>query len=110
MDKELIMYGRSYGCLYITIAKKVLEEKGVPYHEIHINEDQEARQRVIDWTGFRSVPTLVVANPGEIIPFEPPESLARGKSPRGIDRGTMITEPDDIQLESWLRKHGMIDD
>lgn len=106
--RDLIMYGRSYGCPFITIAKKVLEEEGVDYHEIHIDDDDEARQRVIEWTGFRSVPTLVLADPGELVPFEPPAPLARGKSPRGIDRGSMITEPDDLQLKRWLENHGLL--
>ena len=109
MDKELIMYGRSYGCPYITVAKHVLDAENVPYHEIHIDQDEEARQRVLDWTGFRSVPTLVVAEPNEVLPFEPPTPLRKGKSPRGIDRGSMITEPNDQQLKKWLKKHGLIE-
>lgn len=108
MDKELVMYGRSYGCPAITIAKLVLEGKDIPYREIHIDQDEEALRRVLDWTGFRSVPTLVVANPGQVLPFEPPSPLPKGKSPRGIDRGSIITEPDDRQLEKWLKKHGFV--
>lgn len=109
MDKELIMYGRSYGCSYIRVAKMVLEAENVPFHEILIDKDQHALRRVQEWTGFRSVPTLVVAEVGEILPFEPPTPLRRGKSPRGIDRGSMITEPDDLQLKAWLKKHGFIE-
>jgi hypothetical protein len=84
----------------------VLESEGVPYREIHIDQDEGALRRVLDWTGFRSVPTLVAANSGEVLPFEPPKPLRKGKSPRGIDRGSIITEPDDRQLKKWLKKHG----
>jgi len=53
------------------------------------------------------VPTIIVARPGEDLPFEEPTPLT-GDSPRNIDRGSMITEPGEIQLEEWLRKHGVL--
>ncbi len=68
----------------------------------------EARQRVLDWVGFYSVPTLVIANPGEVLPYEEPEALERGLSPRGIDRGSMLTEPGASQLKQWLTHHAFI--
>jgi hypothetical protein len=81
----------------------------VSYREIHIDRDSAARQRVLDWTGFLSVPTLVVANLGEMLPYETPAPLETGRSPRGIDRGTMITEPASDELAQWLQRHGFID-
>lgn len=109
MDKELIMYNRSYGCPYSTLAKLVFSKENVAYREIFIDKDSEAQARVLDWTGFRVVPTLVVAQAGDLVPFEPPQPLATGKSPRGIDRGSMISEPDDKQLLAWLAKHGFVE-
>ena len=108
MPKELIMYSRSKPCPFVNTAKRVLENKQIPYREIRIDEDKVAYQRVIDWTGFESVPTLVVAKEGEILPIEAPSFLAKGASPRGIDRGYMITEPNANQLEDWLEKHGFL--
>lgn len=108
MDKELVMYGRSYGCPYISIAKHVLDSESIPYREIHIDRDEEALRRVVDWTGFQSVPTIVVADPGEDLPFESPVPLRKGHSPRGIDRGPMITEANARQLTEWLKKHGLV--
>ena len=108
-DKELVMYGRSYGCPFITTAKRVLEDNNVPYRELQIDIDPNAKQRVLEWTGFLSVPTLVVARPGEDVPYTDFTPLPRGASPRGIDRGPMLTEASSRELEDWLQKHGFID-
>jgi hypothetical protein len=86
----------------------VLSDYGITYHEVFIDRDDDARQRVLAWTGFLSVPTLVAANPGSIQPYTEPSSLVRGASPRGIDRGTMITEPGVDELIRWLQRHGFI--
>ena len=108
MNKELIMYHRTYGCPFVTLAKQVLRDYNVAYREIFIDQDMSARERVVNWTGFQSVPTLVVANPGEMLPYEEPAFLERGLSPRGINRGSMITEPNIEQLTAWLKQHGFI--
>lgn len=108
MDKELIMYSRSYACSFVTLAKAVLDKEGIPFHEIFIDKDREALDRVVEWTGFRAVPTLVAANAGEVLPYESPDPLPRGHSPRGVNRGSMITEPDKSQLRQWLQNNGFV--
>lgn len=108
MGYELVMYSRTRACPYVRAAKRVLEREKVTYREIYIDEDTGAEQRVVDWTGYKSVPTIIVAQPGEILPYEPPSPLGPGESPKGIDRGSMITEPGEIQFEDWLRQHGFI--
>jgi glutaredoxin len=109
MVKEVVMYSRTQGCPYVTTAKRVLQEAHVPYREIHIDKDPEARNRVLYWTGFLSVPTLVIAENGSSLPISAPEPLPEDAiSPRGIDRGTMITEPSADELMAWLRKHNLI--
>ncbi|MCA9907687.1 MAG: glutaredoxin family protein [Anaerolineae bacterium] len=105
---ELVMYSRSTGCPFVTLAKRVLDEYGVAYREIYIDQDAEAKRRVTEWTGFLSVPTLVVAEPGDDLPVSEPSFLERGRSPRGLDRGSMITEPGAEELSRWLLKHGFI--
>ena len=107
-DKELVMYSRSFGCPYVTIAKRVLHEYRVPYREIMIDKDELAKDRVLDWTGFLSVPTMIVANVGDDMPHTDFSPLTKGQSPRGIDRGPMLTEASTEQVEAWLRKHGFI--
>ncbi|GAB4512739.1 MAG: hypothetical protein OHK0046_12740 [Anaerolineae bacterium] len=107
-DKDLIMYSRTAGCPFVNIAKRVLAEHQVPYREIFIDQDDTARQRVLEWTGFLSVPTLVIAQPGSDLPYEAPLPLPKGSSPRGIDRGAMLTEPSMQQLAEWLTLHRFI--
>ncbi len=108
-DKELVMYSRSYGCPFITTAKRVLQDHDIPYREIMIDKDEQARKRVVNWTGFLSVPTMVIANIGEDLPYEEVALLPKGSSPRGIDRGAMLTEATAQQVEDWLEKHGFIE-
>lgn len=108
MSKELVMYSRTSGCPFITIAKKVLGEHSLTFRELYIDQDESAKQRLLDWVGFLSVPTIIVANEGDILPYEQPAFLERGKSPRGIDRGSMITEANAQELTTWLQKHNFI--
>lgn len=108
MAKEIVMYLRTSPCPFVTTAKRVLNDHALDYREVFIDKDESARQRVLDWTGFLSVPTIIVAEPGEILPPETPAPLPKGTSPRGIDRGAMITEPSFQELSTWLHKHGFI--
>lgn len=108
MNKQLVMYSRTTGCPYISLAKRVLTDYAVSYREIFIDQDIAARNRVLNWTGFLSVPTLVVAEQGSDMPLTDPTFLEPGTSPRGIHRGSMITEPNIDQLTKWLVEHGFI--
>lgn len=108
MKYELVMYTRTSSCPFVTLAKRVLSDYHVDYREIFIDKDEEARKQVLKWTGFLSVPTLVATGPGSLLPYEEPSALARGASPRGVDRGAMITEPGIEELTRWLQRHGFI--
>ena len=110
MSKELVMYTRTIGCPYVSVARRVLQQQNVPYREIFIDQDRDARDRVLRWTGFLSVPTLIVTHNGDDLPLEEPDPLPVGSSPRGIDRGAMITEPSAEQFMAWLQKHGLSGD
>jgi glutaredoxin len=105
---ELVMYSRTMGCPFITIARRVLEEQGVTYREIMIDRDSQARDRVLAWTGFLSVPTLVAAQWEDDLPYSEPAPLPHGLSPRGIHRGALITEPNARELMTWLGDHGFV--
>lgn len=108
LRKELVMYTRTAGCPFVTLAKRVLEDYQLPYREVFIDKSEVDRQRLLDWVGFLSVPTLIVAEPGQSVPYAEPEPLERGLSPRGINRGSMITEPNIAQLGAWLKQHEFI--
>jgi glutaredoxin len=102
------MYSRSVPCPFVTTARNTLKKLNVPYRELWIDRDDVYEKRVLDWTGFLSVPTLIMVRLGEDLPYEEPGFLTRGDSPRGIDRGSMLTEPDESQLTAWLVKHGLL--
>ncbi|MEN8098383.1 MAG: glutaredoxin family protein [Chloroflexota bacterium] len=108
MDFDLVMYSRLFACPFVKRAKRYLEKNKIKYSEILIDKDDSARDLVVSWTGFESVPTIIVANPGETLPASLPEPLASGASPRGVNRGSMITEPSNRELEEWLRQHHII--
>ena len=109
MNKQLVMYTRSaFVCPYVRIAKRVLQKHNISCVEVDIDQDDASKQRVLDWTGFLSVPTFVVADQGTVLPIEEPNALSNEVSPRGLDRGTMLTEPSGKQLETWLQKHGLL--
>jgi glutaredoxin len=108
-DKELIVYMRTTYCPYISRAQRVFEKYSVPHRDIMIDQSEEATRRVEGWTGFRSVPTIIVARGGEDVPCEEPTPLPTGGSPRGVDRGSMITEPSEEDLVNWLKRNGFIE-
>lgn len=105
---EIVMYSRTIGCPFVTLARRVLDDHGLPYREVFIDPDPEARQRVLRWTGFLSIPTLVITRPGSDLPITLPVNLPPGISPRGINRGHLITEPDERELLDWLVQHGLL--
>ena len=108
MTVELVMYNRRKPCPWVVLAKQTLQLHGVAWREVLIDEDEDARRRLLDWVGFLSVPTLIVAAPGSDLPLEQPAALAAEISPRGIDRGSMITEPGMAQLSAWLQRNGLL--
>jgi hypothetical protein len=89
-------------------ARRVFRELRIPYREIDIEADEEAAAKVKGWTGFYSVPTIVIAEGEGLDPALPILPLPEGASPRGVDRGGMITEPRADQLVSFLRHHGFL--
>ena len=107
-DFELVMYTRTRGCPFVSVARLALSRTGVPYREINIDQDPNAHAWLLQTVGFLSVPTLVITRPGEDIPYTAPEPLPTGASPRGIDRGPLITEPSGAQLKAWLHRNGFV--
>ncbi|MCU0466584.1 MAG: glutaredoxin family protein [Anaerolineae bacterium] len=110
MPQTLVFINRSFGCPMATLARRVLDDHGVPFREVFYDEDPVWRERLLAWVGFLSVPTLFIAD-DVVDPDAPtimPEPLEPGTSPRGIDRGMMITEPFEDELLRWVRKVGLL--
>ncbi|MFQ6015728.1 MAG: glutaredoxin family protein [Anaerolineae bacterium] len=89
-------------------AEEFFGKHGISYRTVNIEEDKAAARKVKGWTGFHTVPTIVIADEGSTEPFSPPSPLAKRQSPRGVNRGSMISEPSDEQLEEFLRQHGLL--
>ncbi len=107
-QKQLVVYVRGSFCPDVRRTREFLARHAVPHLEIDSDQDPEARQRVLAWTGYLSFPTLVVTEDGSGEPVEPPMPLAPGQSPRDVDRGTMLTEASIPVLERFLKRHGFL--
>jgi glutaredoxin len=108
MSKQLVVY-MSPWCGSSSDTQRALSEWGVPAKFVNIKEDRDAAARLRGWVGFESVPTVLLVDEGSVEPCCPPEPLAKGMSPRGVDRGSLITEASRIQLRTWLIKNGILD-
>ena len=107
MSKRVVVY-MSPWCGTSTNTQRALTEWGVPARYINVKEDRDAAARVRQWVGFESVPTVLIAEGDSVEPFEPPAPLPAGTSPRGVDRGSMLTEASRDQLQAWLIKNGLL--
>ena len=47
-------------CGYCVRAKMLLDERGLPYEEINLDDDPQFRQRLLDLTGGWTVPQIVI--------------------------------------------------
>ena len=107
MSKRVVVY-MSPWCGTSLDTQRALNEWGLSATFINIKEDRAAAMRVKKWVGFESVPTVILAEGDSIEPCEAPASMPSGASPRGVDRGSMITEASRIPLRAWLVKHGLL--
>ena len=107
MCKRVVVY-MSPWCSSSSDTQRALTEWHVPATFVNIREDRGAAARVKSWVGFESVPTVVLAEGDSLEPYEMPAALAPGASPRGIDRGSMLTEANRVQLRAWLVRHGLL--
>jgi glutaredoxin len=109
MEKELVMYIRNAYCPGVALARDLLTRYHVPFREVSIDHDPDAATRLKAWTNFYSVPTLVIAQPGEDVPYTDFLPRPTERSIKGYDRGPLITEPNNQDLENWLYKHGFLE-
>jgi hypothetical protein len=109
MNKEIVLYVRTVYCPAVALARDLLMRYKVPYREINIDDDPLWAAQLKEWTHHYSVPTLIVANRGEDTPYTEYLPRPTDRTIRGYDRGPMITEPNNRDLENWLHKHGFLD-
>ena len=107
MSKQLVVYITSWcpGCRH---AQDALAELGLAARYVNIGRDTEAAGLLRALTGFESVPTFVIVAGEGFDPITPPAALPAGKGPRGVDRGSVLTEPAEAPLREWLVKNGFL--
>jgi glutaredoxin 3 len=49
-------------CPYCQRAKRLLQKKNVPYEEIDVSRDDDARMRLMQSTGLRTVPQIFIGD------------------------------------------------
>ena len=59
MDRTIIVYSTSW-CQPCKLAKKLLQERGLDYQEIDIEEKGWSREDLFEITGGRTVPQIVI--------------------------------------------------
>ena len=50
----------THWCGYCVRAKALLDSRGIPYEEIHLDDDPSFRQKLFDLTGGRTVPQILI--------------------------------------------------
>lgn len=60
-------------CTYCIILKRYLDGKNVPYEEVDITEDEEAKQRMIEKTNQMTVPVVEIDDEKFIVGFNKEE-------------------------------------
>ena len=62
MFKPVKIYTTNY-CPYCVKAKVLLERKGIPFEEIDVTGDQEAREKLVEMSGGRkTVPQIFIGD------------------------------------------------
>ena len=106
--KEIIVYGSGERLREVETINHILAAYHVPFRQVSVDRDPMALGRVLLWTGRRSVPTLVAAQPGQDDPYLPPSPVKSWDAGRGVDRGSIICEPSENELVMWLRRQGFV--
>lgn len=105
--RDLVIYGRSTFCPDLVKVKGWLRSWNVPYRQVQIDFDEDAASRLDAWLGSRTVPTLLVADYGEVEPYTPPADVDLDHL-RNADRGSMLHEPDEDGLRAFLARNGFL--
>ncbi len=104
---DLVFYARANFCSDVVTTKKWLHARNVPYRQVNIDVDEQAAFRLDEWLGSRTIPTLVVAEYGSIDPIVKPLNVPLSEL-RNVDRGSVLHEPDEATLHTFLVRNGFL--
>lgn len=106
---RLLMFTRERTCPDQELTRLCLREFDVEPVEVNISRDRDAARMLMEQVGALAVPTFIVADEyGE--PISPPLPVTAGQSVRGVDRGSIISEPSREGLHAFLVKHNFLSD
>ncbi len=108
MVKRIVLYCRDSYCPDQARAKRLLAGWGMLYEEVNISRDRQAAERVQEWNKHLGVPTVVIAEEGSVEPITPPTLLLPGQRTRDLNRGSIICEPSEAGLRTFLQQHGLL--
>ncbi len=57
--KDVTIYTTTY-CPYCRQAEKFLHDKGVPFKQVDVTEDEATRAKLVELTGQRTVPQIFI--------------------------------------------------
>lgn len=69
MNKDVTVYTTNT-CPYCTMVKNLLDQQGVPYKEVNVQQDQEAGRKLVQTTGQMGVPQTNI-NGQWVLGFDP---------------------------------------
>ena len=58
--KPVRIYTTTY-CTFCRLAKELLRERGIPFEDLDVTDDDEARRWFVEATGRRTVPQVFIA-------------------------------------------------
>ena len=59
--KDVTIYSADW-CPYCNRAKKLLENKNIPYKEINVDQEEGAREKIIAQTGMKTIPQIFIGD------------------------------------------------
>jgi glutaredoxin 3 len=59
MPKPVRIYTTTY-CTFCRLAKELLRERGIPFEDLDVTDDDEARRWLVEATGRRTVPQIFI--------------------------------------------------
>jgi len=106
--KEIVLFCRPSYSPFTALARDLLIRYQIPFREVDIQAGSQAFASLITWVSPAHLPTLIVTAPNQTTPLDSPEPLQPDQPARGLDRGSLISQPNNHQLEDWLHKHGFL--
>ncbi|MEM7029968.1 MAG: hypothetical protein AAF629_10420 [Chloroflexota bacterium] len=108
MEKELVLFSSATYSPFVALARDLLKRYQIPFREIKTDGNEQAQTQLKAWFTEVRVPTIALCQPGKTVLVDSPQSFVNNPPHRGEDRGSLIVEPNNHQLEDWLHKHGFL--